>query len=174
MSLSNGAYLFRQRPAAGTCLAALTGAFPVCFLEPALNQNNPYSIYNTQSAAEREGNKHDTAWNTPQYTLIFLLQPSTAPTFQSPAFLFFISVSVRPGAARSGGGHMSPPAFSGSGSRGSGGVGRCRRWSSPGSLHPCHGGHLAHAVQLRVPLVALGPRGPVSRPSLHLCHSSAR
>uniref|UniRef100_A0A3Q3K423 Ryanodine receptor 2b (cardiac) n=1 Tax=Monopterus albus TaxID=43700 RepID=A0A3Q3K423_MONAL len=38
--------LFRQRSAAGACLAALTGAFPVCFLEPALNQNNPYSIYN--------------------------------------------------------------------------------------------------------------------------------
>ncbi|KAM7385413.1 hypothetical protein PAMP_001499 [Pampus punctatissimus] len=44
----------RQRPAAGICLAALIGAFPVCFLEPALNQNNPYSIYNTLSATERE------------------------------------------------------------------------------------------------------------------------
>ncbi|KAG7228617.1 hypothetical protein INR49_013303 [Caranx melampygus] len=51
---SGSIYVEGQRPAAGTCLAALTGAFPVCFLEPALNQNNPYSIYNTQSAAERE------------------------------------------------------------------------------------------------------------------------
>uniref|UniRef100_A0A3Q2ZUA4 Ryanodine receptor 2b (cardiac) n=1 Tax=Kryptolebias marmoratus TaxID=37003 RepID=A0A3Q2ZUA4_KRYMA len=36
-----------QRSAVGACLAALTGAFPICFLEPALNHNNPYSIYNT-------------------------------------------------------------------------------------------------------------------------------
>uniref|UniRef100_A0A3B4UXI4 Ryanodine receptor 2-like n=1 Tax=Seriola dumerili TaxID=41447 RepID=A0A3B4UXI4_SERDU len=49
LGLTNIAYLFRQRPAAGACLAALTGAFPVCFLEPALNQNNPHSIFNTQS-----------------------------------------------------------------------------------------------------------------------------
>ncbi|XP_067466542.1 ryanodine receptor 2 isoform X2 [Thunnus thynnus] len=47
-------YMEGQRPAAGACVAALTGAFPVCFLEPALNQNNPYSIYNTMSATERE------------------------------------------------------------------------------------------------------------------------
>ncbi|KAM7408499.1 hypothetical protein PAMA_002295 [Pampus argenteus] len=47
-------YMEGQRSAAGACLAALTGAFPVCFLEPALNQNNPYSIYNTMSATERE------------------------------------------------------------------------------------------------------------------------
>nr|XP_046257248.1 ryanodine receptor 2 isoform X2 [Scatophagus argus] len=43
-----------QRPAAGACLAALAGTFPVCFLEPALNQNNPCSIYNTMDATERE------------------------------------------------------------------------------------------------------------------------
>ncbi|XP_068597641.1 ryanodine receptor 2-like [Brachionichthys hirsutus] len=42
------------RPAAGVCLAALSGTFPVCFLEPALNHNNPYSIYNAVSAPERE------------------------------------------------------------------------------------------------------------------------
>ncbi|XP_071336383.1 ryanodine receptor 2 isoform X3 [Trachinotus anak] len=51
---SSSIYMEGQRPAAGACLAALTGAFPVCFLEPALNQNNPYSIYNTHSATERE------------------------------------------------------------------------------------------------------------------------
>uniref|UniRef100_A0A3P9I4J1 Ryanodine receptor 2b (cardiac) n=1 Tax=Oryzias latipes TaxID=8090 RepID=A0A3P9I4J1_ORYLA len=37
---------------AGACLAALTGAFPVCFLEPSLNQNNPFSIYNTMSVED--------------------------------------------------------------------------------------------------------------------------
>uniref|UniRef100_A0AAQ5XBZ1 Ryanodine receptor 2b (cardiac) n=1 Tax=Amphiprion ocellaris TaxID=80972 RepID=A0AAQ5XBZ1_AMPOC len=30
---------YQHRSAAGACLAALTGAFPVCFLEPVLNQN---------------------------------------------------------------------------------------------------------------------------------------
>lgn len=48
----------RQRTAAGACVAALTAAFPVCFLEPALNHNNPHSIYNTMSDTEREGNKY--------------------------------------------------------------------------------------------------------------------
>lgn len=52
---ANATFLCRQRPAAGACLAELTGTFPVCFLEPGLNQNNPYSIYNTTSALEREG-----------------------------------------------------------------------------------------------------------------------
>ncbi|XP_022619295.1 ryanodine receptor 2-like isoform X4 [Seriola dumerili] len=51
---SSSIYMEGQRPAAGACLAALTGAFPVCFLEPALNQNNPHSIFNTQSATEKE------------------------------------------------------------------------------------------------------------------------
>ncbi|XP_051233720.1 ryanodine receptor 2 [Dicentrarchus labrax] len=54
LGTSSGIYMEGQRPAAGACLAALTGTFPVCFLEPALNQNNPYSIYNTMSATERE------------------------------------------------------------------------------------------------------------------------
>lgn len=48
----------RQRTVAGACVAALTAAFPVCFLEPALNHNNPHSIYNTMSDAEKEGNKY--------------------------------------------------------------------------------------------------------------------
>nr|XP_057915111.1 ryanodine receptor 2 isoform X2 [Doryrhamphus excisus] len=43
-----------QRPAAGACLAALTGSFPVCFLEPFINQNNPHSIYNTMTTPERD------------------------------------------------------------------------------------------------------------------------
>nr|XP_043902413.1 ryanodine receptor 2-like [Solea senegalensis] len=51
---SSNVYMEGQKPAAGACLAALTGAFPLCYLEPALNQNNPYSIYNTQSVTERE------------------------------------------------------------------------------------------------------------------------
>ncbi|XP_073337843.1 ryanodine receptor 2 [Pagrus major] len=54
LGTSSSIYMEGQRPAAGTCLAALTGTFPVCFLEPALNQNNPYSIYNTMTATERE------------------------------------------------------------------------------------------------------------------------
>ncbi|CAB1444212.1 unnamed protein product, partial [Pleuronectes platessa] len=54
LGISSSIYMEGQRPAAGACLAALTAAFPVCFLEPDFNQNNPYSIYNTLSADERE------------------------------------------------------------------------------------------------------------------------
>ncbi|XP_071061794.1 ryanodine receptor 2 isoform X1 [Pseudochaenichthys georgianus] len=54
LGTSSSIYMEGQRAAAGACLAALTGTFPVCFLEPSLNQNNPYSIYNTMSASERE------------------------------------------------------------------------------------------------------------------------
>ncbi|XP_041802824.1 ryanodine receptor 2-like [Chelmon rostratus] len=54
LGTSSSIYMEGQRPAAGACLAALAGTFPVCFLEPALNQNNPYSIYNTMTATERE------------------------------------------------------------------------------------------------------------------------
>ncbi|XP_062257090.1 ryanodine receptor 2 [Platichthys flesus] len=54
LGISSSIYMEGQRPVAGACLAALTAAFPVCFLEPDFNQNNPYSIYNTLSAAERE------------------------------------------------------------------------------------------------------------------------
>lgn len=55
---SNPAFPYRQRPAAGACLSALAGTFPVCFLEPSLNQSNPYSIYNTMTAPQREGDNH--------------------------------------------------------------------------------------------------------------------
>ncbi|XP_029031557.1 ryanodine receptor 2 isoform X4 [Betta splendens] len=54
LGTSRSIHMTGQRPAAGACLAALTGAFPVCFLEPELNQNNPYSIYNTMSDTQRE------------------------------------------------------------------------------------------------------------------------
>ncbi|XP_075894426.1 ryanodine receptor 2 [Nelusetta ayraudi] len=54
LGTSSTIYMDRQRTVAGACVAALTSAFPVCFLEPALNQNNPHSIYNTMSDAERE------------------------------------------------------------------------------------------------------------------------
>ncbi|XP_047459189.1 ryanodine receptor 2 isoform X2 [Mugil cephalus] len=52
LGTSGSTFMEGQRSAAGACLAALTGAFPVCFLEPHLNQNNPYSIYNTMSTKE--------------------------------------------------------------------------------------------------------------------------
>ncbi|XP_041645474.1 ryanodine receptor 2 [Cheilinus undulatus] len=54
LGTNSSIYMEGQRSAAGACLAALTGTFPVCFLEPSYNQNNPYSIYNTMSATERE------------------------------------------------------------------------------------------------------------------------
>ncbi|XP_070696712.1 ryanodine receptor 2 [Pempheris klunzingeri] len=54
LGTSSSIYMEGQKTAAGACLAALTGTFPVCFLEPALNQNNPYSVYNNMSATERE------------------------------------------------------------------------------------------------------------------------
>nr|XP_061794423.1 ryanodine receptor 2-like [Nerophis lumbriciformis] len=53
LGTSTSVYMEGQRPAAGACLAALTAAFPVCFLEPAINKSNPYSIYNTMSITER-------------------------------------------------------------------------------------------------------------------------
>lgn len=34
----------RFRPSIGECLAAFAGAFPVAFLEPHLNKNNPNSV----------------------------------------------------------------------------------------------------------------------------------
>ncbi|KAK7901892.1 hypothetical protein WMY93_018661 [Mugilogobius chulae] len=37
---------------AGACLAALSQAFPVSFLEPELNQDNPFSIYTTMTVAQ--------------------------------------------------------------------------------------------------------------------------
>ncbi|XP_052373466.1 ryanodine receptor 2-like [Oncorhynchus keta] len=43
----------RQRPALGECLAAFSGAFPVAFLEPELNQFNNYSIYITKGSRDR-------------------------------------------------------------------------------------------------------------------------
>ncbi|XP_077437450.1 ryanodine receptor 2-like [Vanacampus margaritifer] len=54
LGTSSDVYMEGQRPAAGACLAALTAAFPVCFLEPAINQNNPHSIYNAMSSSERD------------------------------------------------------------------------------------------------------------------------
>ncbi|XP_061600533.1 ryanodine receptor 2 isoform X1 [Cololabis saira] len=52
LGTSSSIYVEGQGSAVGACLAALTEAFPVCFLEPDLNENNPYSIFNTMSAAE--------------------------------------------------------------------------------------------------------------------------
>ncbi|XP_078017038.1 ryanodine receptor 2 [Epinephelus lanceolatus] len=52
LGTSSSIYMEGQRPAAGACLAALTGTFPVCFLEPSLNHNNPYSIYNIMSVED--------------------------------------------------------------------------------------------------------------------------
>ena len=132
------------------------------------------------SATEREGNEQTQCIHTDicQFVCIFVCASGKAPhphvlapLYSKPYFPYLFS--FRPGAVRSGGRHVSPPAFSGTGSGGSRGVGRCWRWSSPGPLHPCHGSHLAHAVQLHVPLVALGPRGPARQPNLHFCHSSA-
>ncbi|XP_061692591.1 ryanodine receptor 2 [Syngnathoides biaculeatus] len=54
LGTSSGVYMEGQRPAAGACLAALTAAFPVCFLEPATNQNNPHSSYNNLSMPKRD------------------------------------------------------------------------------------------------------------------------
>uniref|UniRef100_A0A3Q3MUI7 Ryanodine receptor 2b (cardiac) n=1 Tax=Mastacembelus armatus TaxID=205130 RepID=A0A3Q3MUI7_9TELE len=59
LGTNSSIYMERQWSAAGACLAALTGTFPVCFLEPVLNQNQPYSIYNTMSAAVREDQVED-------------------------------------------------------------------------------------------------------------------
>ncbi|XP_068576132.1 ryanodine receptor 2 isoform X5 [Cebidichthys violaceus] len=54
LGTSSSIYMEGQRTAAGACLAALAGTFPVCFLEPSLNQDNPYSIYNSMSASQRD------------------------------------------------------------------------------------------------------------------------
>ncbi|KAJ3610589.1 hypothetical protein NHX12_022681 [Muraenolepis orangiensis] len=47
-------YVEGQRSAAGACLAALIGAFPVSVLEPALAQDHPSSIYRTLTDTQRE------------------------------------------------------------------------------------------------------------------------
>uniref|UniRef100_A0A3P9P1N7 Ryanodine receptor 2 n=1 Tax=Poecilia reticulata TaxID=8081 RepID=A0A3P9P1N7_POERE len=52
LGTSKSFYMEGQRSAAGACVAALTGAFPVCFLEPTLDHNNPHSIYNVMSPTE--------------------------------------------------------------------------------------------------------------------------
>ncbi|KAM4729154.1 ryanodine receptor 2-like [Anableps anableps] len=52
LGTSNSIYMEGQRSAAGACVAALTRAFPVCFMEPTLNHKNPLSIYNTMSPTE--------------------------------------------------------------------------------------------------------------------------
>lgn len=36
----------RYRPAIGSCLGAFASTFPIAFLEPSLNKNNPYSLVN--------------------------------------------------------------------------------------------------------------------------------
>ncbi|XP_077975839.1 ryanodine receptor 2-like isoform X3 [Styela clava] len=48
------AIFMQHRPLAGECLAAFTSAFPVAFLEPALNKYNLYSIYNILSIKDRQ------------------------------------------------------------------------------------------------------------------------
>ncbi|XP_053730272.1 ryanodine receptor 2 [Synchiropus splendidus] len=53
LGTTSSIYMEGQRHAVGSCLGALTAVMPVCFLEPAINYNNPYSVYNTMSAAER-------------------------------------------------------------------------------------------------------------------------
>uniref|UniRef100_A0A8K9UMA6 Ryanodine receptor 2 n=1 Tax=Oncorhynchus mykiss TaxID=8022 RepID=A0A8K9UMA6_ONCMY len=53
LGTNNSIYVERQRPALGECLAAFSGAFPVAFLEPELNQFNNYSIYITKGSRDR-------------------------------------------------------------------------------------------------------------------------
>ncbi|XP_052357353.1 ryanodine receptor 2-like, partial [Oncorhynchus keta] len=53
LGTNDSIYVERQRPALGECLAAFSGAFPVAFLEPELNQFNNYSIYITKGSRDR-------------------------------------------------------------------------------------------------------------------------
>uniref|UniRef100_A0A8C4NJ27 Ryanodine receptor 2 n=1 Tax=Eptatretus burgeri TaxID=7764 RepID=A0A8C4NJ27_EPTBU len=53
MATSKNMFMERHRPAVGECVAGLAGAFPVAFLEPELNKNNPYSVYVTKTPRER-------------------------------------------------------------------------------------------------------------------------
>ncbi|XP_048357693.1 LOW QUALITY PROTEIN: ryanodine receptor 1-like [Sphaerodactylus townsendi] len=46
-------YVERQRPQLGECLARLAAAMPVAYLEPHINEYNPYSVYTTKSPRER-------------------------------------------------------------------------------------------------------------------------
>lgn len=136
-------FLCRQRPAAGACLAELTGTFPVCFLEPARNQNNPYSIYNTTSACEREG-------------MCFNLLYPIESNFKAKSWNL-VWFSFRAGVTWSCGGCVSSLAFSGRGFKCCEAAGWC--WSSTNPVHSCHWGYFTHAVQLHVFLVVLGTRG---------------
>ncbi|XP_053908876.1 ryanodine receptor 1 isoform X1 [Cuculus canorus] len=53
LGTTRNAYVERQRPALGECLARLAAAMPVAFLEPQLDGCNPCSVYSTKSARER-------------------------------------------------------------------------------------------------------------------------
>ncbi|XP_072293061.1 ryanodine receptor 2 [Eucyclogobius newberryi] len=55
-SLGTNSSIQKEGPqsSAGACLAALSQTFPVSFLEPELNQNNPCSVYTTMSVTEIE------------------------------------------------------------------------------------------------------------------------
>ncbi|XP_031434602.1 ryanodine receptor 2 isoform X2 [Clupea harengus] len=52
LGTSKNIYAERRRPEVGTCLAALTAAFPVTFLEPPVDEHNPYSVYAMSNAEE--------------------------------------------------------------------------------------------------------------------------
>ena len=61
--------LDRNRPAVGACLGAFAATFPVAFLEPMMNKQNPFSIHNriADQSLEAQGNHKIT--NVNQYLI---------------------------------------------------------------------------------------------------------
>ncbi|XP_032882821.1 ryanodine receptor 3 isoform X4 [Amblyraja radiata] len=53
LGTGKNAYVERQRPVLGECLATLAAAMPVAFLEPSINVHNAHSVFNTKSPRER-------------------------------------------------------------------------------------------------------------------------
>lgn len=50
----------RYRPSVGSCLGAFASTFPVAFLEPQLNKNNPHSlVHKFQDQALQSQGKHE-------------------------------------------------------------------------------------------------------------------
>ena len=55
----------RHRPAVGSCLGAFASTFPIAFLEPTLNKNNPYSCHHKLQAGS------GACGNNPSYCIIY-------------------------------------------------------------------------------------------------------
>lgn len=62
----------RHRPAIGSCLGAFAATFPVAFLEPMMNKNNPWSIHNRIADQSLEAQGQCNGWGIDMASLYYL------------------------------------------------------------------------------------------------------